>query len=67
MVTVKMPKKCNECKFVGNYTNGLYIRNPHYCCELMWILYEEDYKVNPDIVDKYCPLKDSIIAVVEEE
>lgn len=53
----KMPEKCSECHCCGNYTNGPYVRNPHYCCELIWRLFNEDYKVDPDTVDENCPYK----------
>ena len=65
MTIIKMQKKCKECNFVGNYTYGLYARNPHYWCELMWDLYKEDYKVNPEEIDEKFPLK-NVISVVEE-
>ena len=65
MTIIKMPKKCKECNCVGDYTSGLYARNPHYCCELMWDLYKEDYRVNLDEIDEKCPLKNGI-SVVEE-
>lgn len=57
---IKMPKSCGECRFCGDYTEGVWARNPHHCCELWWDLYEEDYKVNPNTVDEDCPLKDGI-------
>ena len=66
MPKIKMPKSCKECGFLGEYTSGPYARDPHYCCELMWSLYEEDYRVNPDEVDEDCPLKDGIVVTEEE-
>ena len=57
----KMPKSCKECRHVGEYTSGVWSRNPHYCCELIWRLFEEDYRVNPDTVDSRCPLNDERI------
>lgn len=53
----KIPKTCGECSFIGRYENGPYARNPHCCCELMWDLKEEDYKVDKDSLDENCPLK----------
>ena len=63
MIEVKMPKKCKECNFIRAYINGVWVRNPHYCCELIYDLYDEDYKVNPDTIDEKCPLKKGIVAV----
>lgn len=57
---IKMPKSCGKCRFCGAYTEGVWSRNPHYCCELRWDLYEEDYRVNPNTIDENCPLKDGI-------
>lgn len=54
---MKMPTKCSKCKHIGNYTKGPFARNPHYCCELIWQLLYEDYKVNPETLDEKCPLK----------
>ena len=62
-----MPTKCKECPHVGDYTGGYYSRSPHYCCELIWALLEEDYRVKPDSIDKRCPLKDERIASYIEE
>lgn len=53
-----MPKTCGECKFIGHYEDGIWSRNPHCCCELMFDLYDEDYKVDKDSMDVNCPLKD---------
>lgn len=61
MPTIKMPKSCKECKCIGHYTYGPYARDPHYCCELMWTLFEEDHRVNPEEVDEDCPLKGGIV------
>lgn len=66
MKKIKMPNSCKECRCIGDYTRGPYARNPHYCCELMWNLYGEDYKVNPDKVDENCPLKVGIVVTEEE-
>jgi len=57
-INIKKPSTCGECKFIGAYTNGPFARNPHYCCELIWDLQEEDYRVNPDELDDNCPLVD---------
>ena len=65
MIKIKMPSKCKECRFVGAYLGGVWARNPHYCCELIYDLYEEDYKVNPDIIDKKCPLVNGIVGIKE--
>ena len=56
-----VPSRCKECKFCRSYTSGPWVRNPHHCCELMYDLYDEDYKVNPDTIDKNCPLKTLVI------
>lgn len=56
-----IPSKCKECKFCRGYTEGPWVRNPHHCCELMYHLYDADYKVNPDTIDKNCPLKTLVI------
>lgn len=53
------PKRCGKCRHIGDYTSGPYARNPHYCCELRWRLYEEDYRVNPETLDAKCPLKNA--------
>ena len=52
-----IPQTCGECKFIGYYEDGLWSRNPHYCCELMYNLYDEDYKVDKNSMDENCPLK----------
>lgn len=67
MAVAKMPKKCRECKFVGDYTSEAWSEYPHYYCDLMFALYDEDYKVDPDRVDKYCPLKSNFAVTIEEE
>ena len=54
---LKIPNTCGECRFIGHYENGPYARNPHCCCELLWVLKEEDYKVNKNSLDENCPLK----------
>lgn len=56
---VVIPTKCGECQFCGDYTAGPYARNPHYCCEMIWTLIKEDYKVDADTIDEKCPLKDT--------
>ena len=56
-----LPSKCKECRFCRRYISGPWARNPHHCCELMHDLYDTDYKVDPDAVDKNCPLKTLII------
>ena len=53
----KIPNTCGECKFIGHYETGPWARNPHCCCELMWDLKEEDYKVDKNSLDEDCPLK----------
>lgn len=53
----KIPNTCGECKCIGHYEDGAYFRNPHCCCELIWLLKNEDYKVDKNSLDKNCPLK----------
>ena len=53
------PTSCKECNCSQAYTSGPYVRNPHYCCELIWKLFNCDYKVDPDEVDENCPYRDS--------
>lgn len=66
-MAIKIPDKCRECKHVGAYTSGPYARNPHHCCELIWRLFETEYKVNPDTLDSCCPLKhDGFVKAIEE-
>ena len=60
--SMNIPEKCGECRHLGDYTSGLYARNPHHCCELRWRLYEEDYRVNPKTLDAKCPLKNEELA-----
>ena len=67
MAEIKLPEKCNDCTYIGDYSTGHYARNPHYCCELIWALVHEDYKVNPNIVDTHCPLrKESVAQAIED-
>lgn len=54
---MKIPTKCSKCEYIGDYTKGPFARNPHYCCELIWQLLYEDYRVNPETLDEKCPLK----------
>ena len=56
MIIINKPKKCGDCKFICDYSVDAWRRNPHYCCELRFFLYDEDYKVNPNTMDKKCPL-----------
>lgn len=51
-----IPKTCGECKFIGHYKDGPFARNPHCCCELIWRLKDEDYKVDEHSLDEECPL-----------
>ena len=53
----KVPNTCGECKFIGFYEDGPNFRNPHCCCELLWDLKKEDYKVDKNTLDEDCPLK----------
>lgn len=53
----KVPNTCGECGFIGCYETGPYKRNPHCCCELMYVLKDEDYKVDKNSLDENCPLK----------
>lgn len=55
---IDIPTRCGECQFCGDYTAGAYARNPHYCCEMIWTLVKEDYKVDIDTINEKCPLKD---------
>ena len=57
-MTIEIPTSCKQCRYIGDYTEYPYSRSPHYCCELIWALIHDDYKVNPDIIDENCPLKD---------
>ena len=63
------PKCCEECRYIGDYTSGLYYRNPHYCCELVWALFELDYRVKDchENIDSRCPLKNEklVEAIIE--
>ena len=49
---------CKKCPFIGDYTKGEYSKIPHYCCELRWKLFEEEYRVRPDSIDKNCLLRE---------
>lgn len=53
----QIPNTCGECKFCYHYDSGPYARNPHCCCELAWMLKDEDWKVDKDSVDEDCPLR----------
>lgn len=53
----EIPATCDKCGFIGRYEGGLYVRNPHCCCELIWQLKGEDYKVDKNSLDENCPLK----------
>lgn len=53
----KVPNTCGECGFIGHYEIGIWSRNPHCCCELMWQLKEIDYRVDKNSLDENCPLK----------
>lgn len=54
---VEVPKTCGECEHCGHYETGAYARNPHCCCELIWELQKEDYRVDKNSLDEDCPLK----------
>lgn len=54
---LKIPNTCGECNCIGYYETGAYARNSHCCCELMWLLKKEDYKVDKNSLDRDCPLK----------
>ena len=56
-INITVPDKCDDCKWIGRYEKGLYARHPHCCCELIYKLQDEDYKVNKNTIDKNCPLK----------
>ena len=53
----EIPKTCGECEHIGHYEGGWYGRDSHCCCELIWRLAQEDYRVNKKSLDKHCPLK----------
>jgi hypothetical protein len=53
----KIPNTCGECNFIGHYEIGVYRRNPHCCCGLIWYLKHEDYRVDKNSLDENCPLK----------
>lgn len=60
-------KLCKECKYIGDYTTRSYVRNPHYCCELIWQLYGEDYKVDPEKLEDRCPLLNIDLNVLRDD
>ena len=53
----KTYKRCGTCPHIGRYEDGVFARNPHCCCELMWELFNEDYRVDKNTLDENCPLK----------
>ena len=53
----KVPNTCGECRFIAHYNTGAYARNPHCCCELMWYIKSEDYKVDENSLDEDCIIK----------
>ncbi len=60
MITIddfSIPNTCEQCNFIGVYEDGPYSRNPHCCCELIWRLKHEDYRVDKNSLDANCPLK----------
>lgn len=56
-INMTVPETCGKCRHIGRYKDGPYARNPHCCCELIWRLYEEDYRVKENTLDPNCPLK----------
>lgn len=64
---LKVPKTCGQCRFIGAYTHGPWSRDPHYCCELIFDLYSQDYRVKKDTRDEECPLVNLVIVNDEEE
>lgn len=54
---IAVPSKCDECEHIGHYETGVFHRNPHCCCELIWKLKKEDYRVDKNSLDENCPLK----------
>ena len=52
-----IPEKCNDCKFIGHYEDGIYSRNPHCCCELYWDLCKDEIRVDKNSRDERCPLQ----------
>ena len=55
--TTIIPETCENCRHIGDYTCAPYKRDPHYCCELIWQLFEQDYRVDPKILDEKCPFR----------
>lgn len=53
----EIPETCGKCEHIGRYEASPYARNPHCCCELIWQLKKEEYRVNKNSLDKNCPLK----------
>lgn len=60
LIDYTKPRICDKCVFIGHYEEGPFARNPHCCCELQWLLHEEDHKVNPNSMDEECPLKEVV-------
>lgn len=58
MLVMDKPKKCGDCNFIRPFETGAFSRNPHCCCELMWFLKEEDYRVDKNTLDENCPLRE---------
>ena len=56
-INLTVPETCGKCKHIGRYKTGIFARSPHCCCELMWQLCDEEYRVKEDILDRNCPLK----------
>ena len=60
---VKIPETCDKCRHIGRYETGPYVRSPHCCCELIWQLKKEEYRVNKNSLDKNCPLKAGFLKI----
>lgn len=66
-MAIKLPMKCKECTRIGDYTEPPFGKDPHHCCELIWMLCHGDYRVDPDTIDTKCPLRnENILKGIEE-
>ena len=54
---MQIPLNCGVCSSARKYNLPPFDRDPHTCCGLIWVLYEIDYRVDLDAIDKNCPLK----------
>lgn len=65
MIEITLPTSCANCRFIGGYIDGICERKLYYCCELASLLFREKYKVRPNVLEDFCPLKKGIIGVEE--